>query len=276
MKISRWNPHDILQMVSKPSEHDVRTVAGMLTNTERTADERPTARTTSPLLEGARDITPMVIGVIPFALAIGAAIGASTLSSAEGLFSGPTILAGSAQLATVQMLDEGAGPLVIIVSAILINARLLLYSASLAPWFAEQSLARRLLLAIPVIDQMHFTCTPRFERGDLDLRSRTKYFAGAAAWLVGAWIGAQALSIIVGARAPEALGLEAAAPLALVGLLAKSTVDRRAVVAAAVGCVVGVTTVGLPMHSSLLAGSVVGIIVGNRIDRAPLAEEQSS
>ena len=45
------------------------------------------------------------------------------------------ILAGAAQLATVQMLDAGTAPLVVIVSALVINARILLYSAALAPWF---------------------------------------------------------------------------------------------------------------------------------------------
>ena len=148
------------------------------------------------MADGARDITPMVIGVIPFALAVGAAIGTSDLSTAEGLASGPIILAGSAQLATVQMLDAGAAPAIIVLSALVINARLLLYGASLAPWFADRPLRTRLLLAVPVIDQMHFTCSPRFERGDLDEPGRVAYYTGAALWLCGAWIGVQAAAIV--------------------------------------------------------------------------------
>ncbi|MGI9645929.1 MAG: AzlC family ABC transporter permease [Ilumatobacteraceae bacterium] len=217
---------------------------------------------TRSMIEGARDITPMVIGVIPFALAIGAAIGASTLTRAEGLASGPIMLAGSAQLATVRMIDAGVAPLIIVLSAIVINARLLLYGASLAPWFAGRSLWARLLLAIPVIDQMHFTCDPRFERGDLDEPGRVAYYAGAAMWLVGAWVGAQAAAIVAGAGMPESLGLEIAAPLAMVGLLAKSTTGRPSIVAAAVGFTVAVVAVGMPLHSSVLAASIGGIAAG--------------
>ena len=224
------------------------------------AEPSPTRRRVA--VQGARDVTPMVIGVVPFALAIGAAIGASTLSEAAGLASGPVILAGSAQLTMVQMIDAGSPPAVVVLSALVINARLLLYGAALAPWFAGRSLRARLLLAVPVIDQLYFTCAPRFERRDLDERGRVAYYAGAAAWLVGAWVAAQAAAIVMGARAPEWLGLEIAAPLAMAGLLARSTGDLPSIVAAAVGFAVAVAAVGLPLHSSILVASTAGIVAG--------------
>lgn len=210
-------------------------------------------------LEGARDITPMVLGVIPFGLAIGAAIGTTSMSAAQGLASGPTILAGAAQLTTVQMLDSGAVPLVVVLSALMINARLLLYSASIAPWFRNEPLRRRLLLAVPVIDQMHFTCVPRFERGDLDADGRRAYYVGAAVWLVGAWVASQLLAIVAGAQLPESWGLRIAAPLALAGLLAKSIAGRPSQVAAATSAAVVVAGAGLPFHSAVLVAAIVGI-----------------
>jgi predicted branched-subunit amino acid permease len=233
----------------------------MTVTTIHAVEARP-ATTRSLLLEGARDMTPMVIGVLPFAVAIGAAIGASNLARNDGLLSGPAILAGSAQLTSVEMLDAGTAPLVVIFSALMINARLLIYSASLAPWFAGHSRWSRLALALPVVDQLHFTCVPRFERGDLDLRGRTAYYIGAAGWLAGAFVTAQAITVVIGANAPDALGLEVAAPLALVGLLAKSTADGPSIIAAAAGFVVSVVAVGLPMHTSMLVATLVGIAAG--------------
>lgn len=212
-------------------------------------------------LEGARDITPMVIGVIPLAIAIGATIGTSTLSATQGMVSAGAILAGAAQLNAIELLDAGAATPVAIASALIINARLLLYGASIAPWFRDEPLGRRLLLALPVIDQMHFTCIPRFERGDLDRRGRCAYYAGAGIWLIGAWVGTQTIAIASAGQAPAALGLHIAAPLALVGLLAKSTVDRRTQIAAAVAGVTAVVGVGLPFHTSVLVAIVAGIAV---------------
>jgi predicted branched-subunit amino acid permease len=218
------------------------------------------------MFEGARDITPMVIGVVPFGLAIGAAIGASSVGTAQGLASGPAIFAGAAQLSAIQMLDTGVAPLVVVLSALMINARLLLYSASLAPWFRGSSLPQRLLLAIPVIDQLYFTCGPRFEQGDLDRRGRIAYYSGAALFLTSTWVVTQALAILAGARVPESVGLHVAAPLALVGLLAKSLADSKAIVAAVVGGVAAVAGVGLPYSSAVLVATLCGVAAGTVAD----------
>ena len=218
-------------------------------------------------LDGARDITPMVIGVVPFGLAIGAAIGDSNLSTPQGIASAAGILAGAAQLTTVEMLDTGVAPLVIVLSALVINARILLYSASIAPWFADRPLGQRLLLALPVIDQIHFTCMPRFERGDLDRTGRAAYYVGAATWLVGAWVATQALAIVAGARLPDGLGLGIAAPLALAGLLAKSVTDRASGTAAATAALVAVAGASLPFHSTTLVGTLIGLTAGSTVAR---------
>lgn len=44
--------------------------------------------------DGARDMTPMVLGIVPFGLAVGATVGASSVDTWAGLASAPTILAG--------------------------------------------------------------------------------------------------------------------------------------------------------------------------------------
>lgn len=208
-------------------------------------------------------MTPMVIGVVPFGLAIGATIGASSIGQGAGMASAPLVLAGAAQLSMIEMLDAGAAPVVVVLSALMINARLVLYSASIAGWFRDEPLWRRLALAIPVIDQLHFTCIPRFERCDLDRVGRRAYYVGAAVWLATAWTASQWLAILVGARVPESLGLDVAAPLALAGLLAKSTLDRPSFVAAAVASSLVIVAVSLPFHSVLLVAAIGGIVAGS-------------
>jgi branched chain amino acid efflux pump len=224
----------------------------------------PTAGSTGrSFLEGTRDILPMTLSVVPFAFAIGAAIAHSDVAGWAGWTGAPLILAGSAQLSAVEMLDRGAAPLVIVASALFINARILLYGAGLAPWFREEGLGRRMLLALPVIDQLYFVCVPRFEQGDLDRRGRQAYYAGAAVTLATAWVAAQALAVGVGAQLPEGAGLGLAAPLALAGLLAKATADRPALLAAAVGGIVAVAAVGVPFRSAVLIGAVTGTLAGS-------------
>lgn len=226
---------------------------------------------------GARDMTPMVLGIVPFGLALGAMIGASELDPWAALASAPLILAGAAQLTTLQMLEAGSNPVVIVASALLINLRILLYSASLAPWFSGARLRLRLLLATSVIDQTHFIAVPRFERGDLGHRERVAYYAGASVWLVSAWLGSQTVAMMIGAELPDAARLDMAAPLALIGLLAKSIGTRPSAAAAAIG--LGVVTVGagLPFHSATLVATLTGVTVAVFAEsRSRLAPEAAS
>ena len=221
----------------------------------------------STAIEGARDIVPMVLSLLPFALTIGAVLASSSIGTVEGILSGPLILAGAAQLIAVQMLEDGAAPFVIVLSALLINARIILYSAAMAPWFREESLGRRLLLAMPLIDPLYFTVVDRFDRCDLDRRHRQAYYAGAASLLVVAWVVAQSLAVIVGAGLPDGVGLHIGAPLALAGMLAKSTATRPALAAAGTSTVLVVFAAGLPFHSAVLVSAIGGIGVGALVTR---------
>ncbi len=214
-------------------------------------------------IEGIRDITPMVVGVAPFGLAIGAAAATSSLSLGQGLFSGAAILAGASQLTVITMLDDGVAPLVVILSALIVNTRILLYSTALAPWFRDASVRRRLILAVPVIDQMYFTCLPRFERGDLGRVERQAYFLAAGAFLIIGFLSTQTFAMVAGARLPAWTGIGVMAPLALAGLLTKSIVDLRAKRAAVVAAVVAVAGAGLPFQSAILIAIAVGVVAGS-------------
>ena len=221
----------------------------------------PSVSTRALARAGVRDMTPMVLGIVPFGLALGAMIGSSELDPWAALASAPLILAGAAQLTTLQMLEAGSNPVVIVASALLINLRILLYSASLAPWFSGARLRLRLLLATSVIDQTHFVAVPRFERGDLGRRGRVAYYAGASVWLVSAWLASQAVAIVLGAELPASARLDMAAPLALTGLLAKSVGTRPSALAAVIGLIVVTLGAGLPFHSATLVATVIGITV---------------
>jgi predicted branched-subunit amino acid permease len=221
----------------------------------------------SAAIEGARDITPMMLSVLPFGLTIGAVLASSSIGTFEALISGPITLAGAAQLTAVQMLDDGVAPIVIVISALLINARIILYSTAMAPWFRDESLGRRLLLAIPLIDQLYFTCSARFERCDLDRRQRQAYYAGGAALLVTGWIAAQSVAIVAGAQVPDGVGLQVGAPLALAGLLAKSTADRPSCVAASSAAVHVVGCVVIPIHTGVLVSTLGAVAIATVVAR---------
>src|SRR4051794_14050011 len=84
------------------------------------------------LATGARAMLPWAMGVTPFGLVIGVSAARADLPTLAGWLTGPLIYAGSAQIATIEMLDAGAAPVAVIVTALLINVRLVFYSAAMA------------------------------------------------------------------------------------------------------------------------------------------------
>lgn len=253
-----------------------------VTGTPSTAASGATGGRPLPLaLEGARAVAPMVLSVLPLGLAIGATIEASSVPDAVGVLGGLLIFGGAAQLTAVQMLDQGAATAVVVVSALLVNARVLMYGAAMGRWFRTESLPMRLLLAAPLIDPVYFTAVARFERGGLDRRGRRAFYLGAAGALGASWVGVQIVAVVAGASLPEWTGLHLAAPLAFAGLLARSVPTPDTVVAAVVAGAGAVVLAGLPLHSAVLVASVLAVGAGRLAQRrgrppAPDAEDDRS
>jgi predicted branched-subunit amino acid permease len=215
-----------------------------------------------PFAAGARAITPLVMGTAPYALAIGAAssgLGIDRLTTWIGSWS---MVAGTAQLTAMQLLHEGAAPVVALVAALVVNARFAVYSGGLVQWFPTASRRERLLIAFPLVDQVFMTATAAFEVQPMDHRERRSFYLGAAALFVTAWVAAESVGLIVGDRLPDWLGLHSAAILALVGLLATSLTSRRARTAALTSAIVAVTGAHLPVHSVVLVATIAGIAFG--------------
>lgn len=221
-----------------------------------------TGSPTRPFVDGARAITPLVLGVVPFGIAIGAAaagLGIDRVSSWIGSWS---MVAGTAQLTAMQLLHEGAAPHIALLAALIVNARFAVYSAGLAPWFATTTVRRRLLLALPLVDQVYMTATTAFRQWPMTEAERRSFYLGAATHFVVAWVAAQSVGLLAGSHLPAWLDLHTASVLALVGLLATALTTRPAITAAVVAAAVALVGAHLPAHSAVLVATVAGIAAG--------------
>jgi predicted branched-subunit amino acid permease len=219
-------------------------------------------RTASHFADGARAVTPMVLGVVPFGIAIGAAAAKAHMPTLVGLSGSIFLLGGSAQLAVIQLLDAGAAAAVAITAALLINARLLVYGAGLAPWFRDSSARDRMLLALPIVDQLYLLSTTEYADGTRDESARKRFFAGAAVHLWLAFIAAQLFGALVGNGVPAWLGLQSATPISLAALLAVAVKNRRGMQAAIGAGLVMALTSSLNSRALLLLAILVGIACG--------------
>jgi predicted branched-subunit amino acid permease len=82
--------------------------------------------------QAVRDLLPVVVGLVPFAVVIGVTIaGSSVVPAWAGLLATPLLYAGSAQLAALSLLDGGSGVATILLTVVIVNGRLSLYGAAL-------------------------------------------------------------------------------------------------------------------------------------------------
>jgi predicted branched-subunit amino acid permease len=122
-------------------ERSVRTTLDAMSTREQVRPDagREAARTqgvAGPRRDAVRDVLTVAPGIVPFGIALGIVIASSSMGDGAGLLGAPLVYAGSAQLTATTMFQQGAGLLAVVGSALIVNARLLLYSASLAPHFA--------------------------------------------------------------------------------------------------------------------------------------------
>ena len=173
------------------------------------------------------------------------------------------VFAGAAQFAVVGYVAGGlAWPVIFLLTALL-NARHLLYSAALAPWLRGVPVPRRAVMAHLLADESfalsiaHFTRTGRSDEPGYWLAA---FGATFIPWNVATIVGVLAGQEIPG---PERFGLDVVFPAAMIGLAAGLINDRRDVVAASAGALVGVV-VSLAVSPSIgiVAGGLLGPLAG--------------
>jgi predicted branched-subunit amino acid permease len=207
--------------------------------------------------DGMRTIVPMTIGVAPFGLVLGATVAANHIDPIAGLGASILVVAGSAQLSTLDLISRDAMPIVTIAAALLINLRFLAYSAGMATWFPTSTRRQRIAIAYPLVDQLYLAVATDTRWEERTEPERRRFYAGAAGLLVTVWVLSQLVGYAVGGAVPECLSLEAAAPLSLAGLLAKAAVTRHAQRAAVTAAVLAATATPLVGPASVIVAIAV-------------------
>lgn len=211
-----------------------------------------------------RDTLPLLAGLAPFSLAIGASMAATGMSPLTGVIGAAMLMAGTSQLAIIGLVDSGAGLFVAVGTALLINLRFVLYGAKFAQWFANEPLRLRLVMLIPLVDQNFVLCERAFV-DEADPAFRRRYYGTISVLLIVTFLGLQLVGFYVGASVPAALGLSLAAPLMFTGLLAGALRTRPAIVAAASAAVVVVLGAGLPNGLAMPVAAIAGVVVASQI-----------
>jgi 4-azaleucine resistance transporter AzlC len=227
------------------------------------------------------DALGIAVSAFAFAVVYGLSARQHGFSIVEALAMSVLVLAGASQFAALGLLAQGLPWLAIVGLTALLNARHLLYSAALAPWFAGRSRLHRAAAAHVLTDETFALALPHFRRlGRFDAGG---YWL-AAALVVVPWIGATLVGFVSGELLPDtrSLGLDIVFPAAMAGLATALITGRRELVAAAAAVAIGLPVAILTQPSlGIVAGGVCGPLVAMLLpgpgdtadaDASPVAE----
>ena len=209
---------------------------------------------------GARAMVPWLAGVVPFGLVIGVSAAQADVPALAGWLTGPLIYAGSAQVAVIGMLDAGAAPVVVVAAALIINVRLIFYSATMARHWRGTPRWWRLVAAYLLIDPSLAVGLDGYRR--LSRRQAHAHYFGGAVLLWVSWLAAIGAGATMGAGLPAWLHLEFVMPLFLVGEAVPKLADtalRRAIFAAAT---VALLALSAPLQLGIVLAIAAGITAG--------------
>jgi predicted branched-subunit amino acid permease len=227
---------------------------------------------------GVRASLPLLVGIVPFGLVAGVAAVDAGLSPAAALGMSVVIFAGAAQLAVVDLLRSDTSLAVVVLTGVVINLRMLMYSASIAPYFQRYRSRWKAVLAYFLTDQAYAVAIARYQDGDDEetdgggdesegvAGTRDRFYLGVAATIWAVWVVSTAVGVGLGRGLPDAWGLEFAVPLVFLALLVPRIEDGPTAAAGVGAGVVALGGSGLPYELGLPLAALVGVAVGLAVE----------
>ena len=218
-------------------------------------------------LQGLKAVSPLLIGILPFALITGSIAVSKGLTVDASIGFSLFIFAGASQLAALELIGNQAPFLIIILTVFMVNLRFLIYSAAIAPYFSHLPLRWKWLTGYLLSDQAFVVSHNRYE-AEPKAPHRRYYYLGVGMGLWGTWQIGSVIGIFVGAGIPPSLNLDFAVPLSFIALLVPNMKDKASLAAGLSSAICVLLFASLPMNLGFILAVFVGIGTGVLVSRA--------
>ncbi|MBY6003663.1 AzlC family ABC transporter permease [Salipiger bermudensis] len=222
----------------------------------------------SSYIKGLRDGAPFILVIAPFAMVFGVLSKSAGLNVLEALAFSVAVIAGAAQFTALQLMQDQAPTLVVLASALAVNLRMAMYSASLTPYLGHLPLWKRGVVAYFLVDQAYALGIVKYEREpDMTNGERFAYFIGTITPICPLWYGFTVVGALVGAQISLESGLDFAMPIAFLALVGPALRTGAHGAAALVASVSALLFAFLPYNLGLLVAALLGMMAGAEIER---------
>ena len=224
--------------------------------------------TKSPFLQGLAAGAPFIITAIPFGLLFGVLARDAGLDMAAIMGMSLLVIAGASQFAALAQMQDNAPAFFVVLTALAVNVRMAIYSASLAPHLGSAPLWKRAIAAYVLFDNTYALAHREFEeRPERSVSDKIVWFLGCALPVTVAWIGTSVAGALLGQAIPESLALDFAVPIMFLAIIAPMLRTLPQLVAAVTGIVFALLLNGLPYGTGLIVAAVLAMMAGAETER---------
>jgi len=212
---------------------------------------------------GFRDGLPFLLVVGPFSILFGVVAAEAGLNVLEALGFSVVVIAGAAQFTAVQLLVDDAPTVIVILSALAINLRMAMYSATLTPHLGQAKLWQRALVAYFLVDQSFALASAKYEKEpQLTISQKIAYFFGVVTPICPMWYVLTVVGAMIGNAIPPEYALDFALPITFLAMIAPMLRSLPHLIAALVAVTVSLLCAGLPLNLGLLVAGLSGMVAG--------------
>ena len=211
-----------------------------------------------PAIQGSLDALPLFVPALPFAFVFGVVVAEAGIPQWLGWSSSPIIFGGAIQVTLFTLIGEGASVAAAVSAALIVGARHMLYSVTLAPKFQNQPAWFRWIGSYVLIDQV-FVLSQIKPIGEPVAFRRYFLSAGFTFWTL--WMTCTALGIVLGPAIPPEWGVEFAAPVLFISLMMAASDRRDKLAAAGLAMIITYLSAGLPNRVGILIAVISTVVV---------------
>jgi 4-azaleucine resistance transporter AzlC len=228
----------------------------------------------SEFFSGVNDVLPILLGVIAFGLIYGVLAIDAGLSAGQTQAMSFIVFAGSSQFVMAQLFGFGTPALVIVSTALMLNLRHVLYSASVAPYLKALRPRWRWVLAYLLTDEAYAVTITHYHQ-DSHRKYKHWFFLGSGLTLWSTWQISTAAGIWLGAEIPANWSLDFTVALTFIALVVPALEDWAGIAAALTAGVAAILLFQLPLNLGLIVASIIGILTGILVEnrRKPTMKE---
>lgn len=223
----------------------------------------------SVYLSGIRSGLPFILVVVPFSMIFGVIATEAGLNLVEVMFFTVVVIAGAAQITALQLMQDNAPTLIVLATSLAVNARMAMYSASMAPHVGRAPLWQKALIGYLLVDGSYAASVLRYEeRPNWTLQQKVFFFFGTITPIGLFWYAGTLVGALAGQAIPEDWSLDAAVPLAFLAIIAPGLRTTAHLMAAGVALAASLLLAWMPYSTGVIVAGMLGMVAGAEFERA--------